>query len=234
MADDNRLFALTQALSDPIRLGVLQHLMAGAATVSELVSVTGTTQPNLSNHLLVLRQRGLVRGVKQGRHMLYEIKDPTVAQLIETLTVLAGGGPKPATKPSEVMKARTCYDHLAGQLGVRIFDALLARDAITAPQELRTTSSAGSAIMLGPAGPEVFGGFGIDVGGFLKLRRQYGFACRDWTERRPHLGGKLGAALWARAIEAGWIMRHPSSRAVLVTPSGREVFAQRLGIALEG
>jgi hypothetical protein len=125
-------------------------------------------------------------------------------------------------------RARTCYDHLAGRLGVAIFDALVARRAIEQPAA-RYRGPVG----LGPAGPAVFGELGVDLDEARLERRQFATACGDWSERRPHLGGALGAALWAWALQRGWVVRKPGTRIVVVTETGRRGFAKSLGIRPE-
>ena len=231
-AKDNgaRLFSLAQALADPIRLSVLQHLMGGPASVSELVALTGASQSNVSNHLALLRERRLVRAAKQGRQQLYELGTPEVGQLIESLTEAAGApAPRAVEESPALAKARTCYDHLAGRVAVRLFDALLNRKAITTPTVLRTSKNPGSSIELGEDGNAVFSRLGIDVAEVMRGRKPYAFACRDWTERRAHLGGRLGAALWGRFVELGWVARRPGTRIVLVTPVGRRGFKRTFG-----
>lgn len=226
------LLPLAQALGDPVRLMVLQTLMAGPATVSELVSITGSTQPNVSNHLAVLRRSKLVRSVKEGRQKVYELRDERVAHLIESLSTLAGAAPKAVRQTPALVRARTCYDHLAGQIGVQLFKALLARCAITEPETLRTLRNPGSPVELGMNGSEIFGELGIDVDEVLRGRKPYAFACRDWTEQQPHLGGRLGASLWGRFVELGWVTRQPGTRAVLITTQGRKGFGAKFGIEL--
>jgi DNA-binding transcriptional ArsR family regulator len=228
------LMNVLTGLADPVRLAILQHLMGGAATVSELVLVTETTQPNVSNHLNVLRKRGLVKDSRIGRQRLYELKDPLVAQLVESLGSVAGGTHIATVQDSALVRARTCYDHLAGRLGVRLFETLVKRKALRMPPPLPADARAGSThpLELGPAAEPVFAEFGVDVSDALKGKRSPGYACRDWTERRPHLGGGLGAALWARFVEEGWMQRKPGTRAVLITPKGQRTLSTRWGIAL--
>src|SRR4029079_6474997 len=115
---------ITQALADPLRLAVLQHLMGGPATVTELMLVTAAAQSRLSNHLAVLRARKLVRTLRQGRQIVYEIHDPAVARLVESRAQIAGP-PRRTVKSALVARARTCYDRLAGRLGVAVFTALV-------------------------------------------------------------------------------------------------------------
>jgi hypothetical protein len=167
--------------------------------------------------------------------MLYEIADASVAQLVEALSRVAGAPPA-ATKTPPVVQARTCYDHLAGKLGVALFDALVGRKAL---QDVRMPAVRGrkvrsglGAVELGPQATQVFGDLGIDLDAVALEKRQFATACIDWTEDRPHVGGAVGAALWSNFLERGWIQRKPGSRAVLVTPPGRTGFG-KLGLKLE-
>jgi hypothetical protein len=135
----------------------------------------------------------------------------------------------PETKTPPVVQARTCYDHLAGKLGVAVFDTLIARHALHAVSvpatKGRKVRSGLGAIRLGPRAASVFGELDIDIETVAQEKRQFATACLDWTEDRPHVGGALGAAVWARCLERGWIARKPGSRAVLITPAGRVGFA---------
>ncbi|HYM67964.1 MAG TPA: metalloregulator ArsR/SmtB family transcription factor [bacterium] len=221
---DPRALELAQALADPLRLTILHALMGGPAAVSEIVSATGEAQPKVSNHLALLRQRGLVRATRVGRQIVYELRDPSVGRLVESLSVVAGASRPAARKSAPIVNARTCYDHLAGRLGVAVFDALVTRRAIVPP------GPSGGPVELGPAGAETFGALGVDPAALRRQRRQFATACLDWTERRPHLGGALGAALWAKSVERGWVVRRPGTRAVLLTDTGRRALHRTLGI----
>jgi DNA-binding transcriptional ArsR family regulator len=220
------MVALTQALADPLRLELLRALLGGPATVSELTALTGASQPNVSNHLAVLRERGLVRATREGRQMRYDVRDATVANLIEALAAVAEA---PMRRPQERMssqlaQARMCYDHLAGEVGVAVYDALLARGALlanpVAGARRAGPAGASAAVELSAAGEALFGELDIDVAALRRLKRRFAFACVDWTERRPHLGGALGAALGATALSRGWVVRQPETRAVIVTDAG--------------
>ncbi len=219
---------IAQALADPIRFAIVERLMDGPAAVSELVVLAGEAQSKVSNHLAVLRDRGLVSVTRLGRQRLYEIADPSVAQLVESLLVIAGRGPRKIEMSPSLARARTCYDHLAGRLGVAIFDALVARRAIAQPAA-RYRGPLG----LGPAGAELLGRLGIDLDEVRRERRQFATACGDWSERRPHLGGALGAALWVRSLERGWVAQKPGTRIVAVTESGRRGFHKYLGVRVD-
>lgn len=220
---------LAQALADPLRLAILQSLMSGPATVSELMSLSGATQSNVSNHLALLRERGLVRATRQGRQMVYELRDASVGQLVESLAQVAGAPPALpfVQKSAPLVRARTCYDHLAGRLGVALFDALVARGALQSPAAAR------GPLELGPAAAEVFGAFGIDLAALRRERRKFATACLDWTERRPHLGGALGAALWAECVARGWVVRQPDTRAIILTDAGKQGLRDLLAVELQ-
>ena len=226
MDKNPRLLAVAQALADPLRLTVLHHLMGGPASVSELMTVVGAEQSRLSNHLGVLRQCGLVRATRQGRHVIYELRDAAVGRLVESLSQI-GAAPAPTVQSAPVAQARTCYDHLAGRLGVAVFKALVARGALKPQTEVPAD------VELGPRAQRLFDGLGIELDVVRQERRRLATTCLDWTERQPHLAGALGAALWAELTSRGWIVRRPGTRAVLVTPAGARGLRRRLGVALD-
>ena len=221
-----RLLAVTRALADPLRLAVLHHLMGGPASVSELMTVVGAEQSRLSNHLALLRERDLVRTTRQGRHVIYELHDPAVARLVESLGQI-GGAPSRTVKSVPIARARTCYDHLAGRLGVAVFKALVARDAVKAQKGVP------GAVALGPQAERVFGKLGVELDVVRHERRRFATACLDWTERQPHLGGALGAALWGEFTARGWIIRQPGTRAVAVARAGTRGLKRALGVVVE-
>ena len=224
MDENSRIVGLAQALADPLRLSILQQLMEAPATVSELISLTGETQSKVSNHLALLRERNLVCATRDRRQVIYSLRDASVGQLVESLSLVAGMVPTRLWKSPQLITARTCYDHLAGRYGVLLFDALVQQQAIT------TTASRRGDIELGPRGEEVFGKLGLDLGAVRRERRRFAFACPDWTERRPHLGGALGAALWAQLVECGWLARQQGTRATIVTEEGKQQFQKHFGI----
>jgi DNA-binding transcriptional ArsR family regulator len=226
MYSSSRVLAITQALSDPLRLAVLHHLMSGPATVSELMMVTTAGQSRLSNHLAVLREGNLVRATRQGRQIIYELRDAAVGRLVESLAQIARP-PRRTTKSAPIARARTCYDHLAGRLGVVLFATLIDRGA------LRVGGSDPNVVELGPRAEQLFGPLGVDLRAAKLERRRLATACLDWTERQPHLGGALGAALWAELVARGWIARRPGTRAVIVTPAGSRGLRRTLGVRLE-
>jgi DNA-binding transcriptional ArsR family regulator len=228
MEYDPRLGEVAQALADPLRIAVLQHLMGGPATVSEIVSITGESQSNVSNHLALMRERGLVRASRQGRQRIYELRDASVAQLVESLTAVAGAKSARYRESPPLARARTCYDHLAGRVGVALFDSLLSRGAVGEPHEPKAL------VEIGPEGEAVFGELGIDLEEVRRERRLFAYACLDWTERKPHLGGALGAALWAKFVERGWVLKKSGTREVIVTDKGKANLESELGVRFEG
>ncbi len=235
MDHSQRAAQIAQALADPLRLTLLRHLMGGQATVAELVSISGASQSNVSNHLAHLRAQKLVSRERYGRQMLYGIADPTVAQLIEALAALAGKPPELPKEQAPLASARTCYDHLAGTLGVALFDALVRTDAVVAPAFVDASLEMGPSgeVTLGPAAVDVFGRLGVDLDAPRTARRQFAYACRDWTERRFHLGGALGAAIYDRFLSAGWVVPGSERRQLRLTSEGAGRLKQVLGVQLD-
>jgi DNA-binding transcriptional ArsR family regulator len=227
MDENNHLFILAQALAAPLRLVILQSLMEGPATVSQLQSLTGASQSKVSNHLALLRERNLVRATREGRQIVYSLRDAPVGQLVESLTVVAGMTPTRLSQSPQLIAARTCYDHLAGRYGVALFDALLARQAIKEPTAMH------GEVELGARGEEIFSKLGLNLSALRRERRRFAFACPDWTERRPHLGGSLGAALWAHSVERGWVVKQQETRAIIVTDLGKQKLREHFGIQME-
>lgn len=229
MSEFKKVAQVAWALADPLRLSLLQHLMGGPAVVAELVSTLGESQSKVSNHLKILREQGLVRSERRGRQSVYEISDASVAQLIEALTMVAGGPMTSSPRTDPLAEARTCYDHLAGKLGVSLFGALVEAEAIWPTAEIRGD------VEPGRAAREAFGSLGVDLAEVErdKGRRRFAFACPDWTERQPHLGGALGATLCERFFEEGWVEKDEKTRAVRLTDAGRYALEERLGLVAE-
>ncbi len=223
---------IVSALGDRIRYAVLQRLMAGPATVSELVALTGAAQSKVSNHLTLLRDAGLVASNRRGRQMSYALADHTVASVIEALERASDTGAAARAVP-EIALARSCYDHLAGKLGVAVFRALVARHAlrdVVATTPSRKRRAALGAVTLAPQARAVFGALELDLDAVSATRRQFATACSDWTESQPHLGGALGAALQERMLRARWIVRRPGTRALRITRAGAHALRERFGI----
>ena len=231
---DSRAVEMLQAMADPVRFALLRRMSAGPVAVSDLALTTGNAQSKVSNHLALLRRLEIVRAERIGRQMHYEVCDRTVAEMIETL-VAANAGKAQRAVPPVLAQARTCYDHMAGQLGVALFDSLVARRAIRAVPlpsgPARKVRSGLGVVALGDAAEAVFARLGVDIDGAHAARRQFATACLDWTENRPHLGGALGAAMLDRLLDLDWIERMRETRALRITQRGRRGFSE-LGLKL--
>jgi DNA-binding transcriptional ArsR family regulator len=234
-AMSNALAVATVAslIGDPARSNMLTALMGGMAlTASELAREAGVAAPTASGHLAKLADSGLVLAVQQGRHRYYRLGGPEVAELLEGLMEVATRqGPSHRVGPREraLRAARICYDHLAGEAGVRLSDGLVAAGRLDwSDQQFRLTAS----------GRDFARDFGIDLDALERQRRPVCRACLDWSMRRPHLGGALGAALCRRMQEKAWLRRVEGSRAVQVTAAGeiglQAIWRNDVGIAAGG
>jgi DNA-binding transcriptional ArsR family regulator len=229
----NPALRIVHALDDPLRYRVLMQLMAGPATVSELIARTGAAQSKLSNHLAILRAAKIVSAERNGRRIAYTLAGPEIATVLETLGRISG--PAPSAVP-EIALARSCYDHVAGKLGVALFHALVKRGALrdlrTARPARKVRSGLGN-VALGACAAAAFAELGIDIETVSEARRQFATACSDWTETAPHLGGALGAALQTRLLHERWLQRRGGTRALRITPAGRLALRERLGIDVD-
>ena len=208
--DITRVSAL---IGDPARGAILGALLAGKAlTAGELAREAGVTPATASSHLGQLAQAGLISLIRQWRHR-YSVLDEDAAEALERLSGLAAGkghlrtrtGPRDA----ELRAARVCYDHLAGSLAVRIFESMARREHLTVEAQDVTLTAAGAIFV------ECLG---IDVGSLRARRRPLCRLCLDWSERRTHLGGSLGAALLDRMLGGDWLRRSEGSRLVTLAP----------------
>jgi DNA-binding transcriptional ArsR family regulator len=227
MNENEDLSLLAQALADPLRLILLQHLMSGPATIAELQSLLRESQSNVSNHLATLCERDLVQITREGRQESYELRDASVAHLIKVFTLLARRGPTKRRKSLHLIGARTCYDHLAGRYGVALFDGLLIQGVIKEPTEVRGD------VEVGLRGTELLEQFGLNLHALRREHRRFACACPDWTERRPHLGGALGAALWTTFMERGWAIKQQGTRAISITDVGKQHLYEQFGIQVD-
>jgi DNA-binding transcriptional ArsR family regulator len=229
-----RILALAQALADPLRLAILQRLLEGPASVAVLMAITDAAQSRVSNHLALLRESDLVRRSRLGRQAIYELSNPLVAELVESLVSVADDTSRALRPSAPLVVARTCYDHLAGRYGVALFAALVAAGALAYPAATPVGRAGDTAQpALGPSAETAFGALGVDLAQATRTRRRLAIACVDWTERGPHLGGALGAALWRSLVERGWLLRQPGTREVIVTPAGRQGLERILGVRVE-
>ncbi|MGW5559824.1 ArsR/SmtB family transcription factor [Micromonospora sp. NPDC003944] len=225
-ADGRGMAELAALLADGTRAGMCVALLDGRAwTAGELARRAGVAPSTASDHLTRLVQGGLLVEERQGRHRYLRLAGPSVAQLIEDLAGYAPPTPTPtgslraATVTASLAYARTCYDHLAGRLGVLMYDALL--------RERRLDRSGG--LTLTPDGWAWVTGLGVPVAVLRAARRPVVRDCLDWTERRPHLAGALGAALCRHFTDLGWISQG-TGRAVRLTAHGRPGLAAALAI----
>jgi DNA-binding transcriptional ArsR family regulator len=210
---------IASMLADPCRLQMLQYLTWGPCSVAELVELTGSSQPNVSNHLRNLRDHGLVESEKQGRLVIYRVTSPAIAEVIASLSWAATGEHKATsmTTPEPLRMARACYDHLAGAVGVRVFKGLVDHEALI------DAKFPWDEVEIGPQAGPVFQKLGLDFNGHRANNnyRRLAFGCPDWSEPdKCHLGGFLGATLFAHFLDKGWIERR-SNRAVSMTDSGK-------------
>ncbi|WP_194410799.1 ArsR/SmtB family transcription factor [Microbacterium cremeum] len=202
------------ALAAPVRSAFLGMLMDGSTRpASELAAAAGVSASTASEHLGMLLDVGLVTCVPRGRQRFYAIADEAVAAALEQLGHLCPPAPSATYRQSaaarDLVHARLCYDHLAGRLGIAVTEAMVAAGwmdaALAAPTSLGETRLAE---------------LGIDVAALRSGRRQLARPCPDWTERRPHLAGALGAAIATRFLEAGWVVRRPQDRGLRITDAG--------------
>jgi DNA-binding transcriptional ArsR family regulator len=219
---DGAASRIAAAIGEPARARMLYCLMDGHARTSTELAVVAEVSPSTASvHLGRLKTEGLVTALVQGKHRYYSLNGPDVASVLEGLSVLAGGSRQqfvPNT-PNHLRAARTCYDHLAGTLGVLLHDRLKAMGWL-----------AGSSSELTPAGIRAFETLGIDVEETRGLRRRFAFACLDWSERRAHLGGALGAAILKLALKRKWVSQDLDSRALRVTNIGRREMRTQFGL----
>jgi DNA-binding transcriptional ArsR family regulator len=232
----NALFAEAAAVAaDPARASMLHALMAGRAlTAIELAKVAGITPQTTSGHLRRMTAAGVLSVHKQGRHRYHRLAGPSIARMLESIMQVAAelepGDRKLVVGPKDaaLRRARTCYDHFAGQLGVAITDALVSRGHVELSDDAGIVTESGI---------EELAAIGVDVAPMLQRRtkrsgRVLCRLCLDWSERRPHLAGLVGAAICSHSMQQGWTRRLEGSRAVLVTPKGQRVLRERLGVLL--
>ena len=207
-------------IGDPARANMLTALMSGKAlTATELAAEAGVTAQTASAHLAKLAEAGLTEARKQGRHRYFTLADDEVGAVLEALMGLAAkrGHLRTRTGPKDpaLREARVCYNHLAGEMGVRLYDSMLASGGLMAN---------GEEILLTDRGENFVRDFGIDLGGLNTSRRPMCRACLDWSARRTHLAGALGQALLTRMIDLSWAKRLPDSRIIEFSMSGRKAF----------
>jgi len=222
MREGPDISAIAALIGNPASAHMLMALMAGPAlTASELAQEAGLSLPTASGHLAKLAQAGLVAVARQGRHRYFRLADADVAVALEGLMPLAAraGHLRTRTGPRdpELRRARSCYDHLAGDLAVKMFDSLGQRQFL---------GQHGDTVQLTDDGRHFFSGSGIDIAALENKRRPLCRCCLDWSERRHHLAGTLGAALFEHILGRRWAVREARTRIVRFSPDGeRNVLA---------
>ena len=224
--DGSDLARVAGLFADPARARILRTLIDGTLRpAGELAFAANISAQSASAHLAKLVEGGLLELKAQGRHRYFRIASPEVADAVESLGSLGEAlqprAPRspaiPRATPPQFLRARTCYDHLAGDIAVQICAAMVnARWLATEERDFRVT----------PLGEERLAALGVDLEAALHKRRAFARACVDLTQRRPHVGGALGAALLELYFERGWILRLRRSRAVSITPKGAAAFGR--------
>jgi DNA-binding transcriptional ArsR family regulator len=222
---------IAAAMGEPARMRMLECLMDGRARTSTELAVTAEVSASTASvHLARLKETGLVEVRVQGKHRYYSLSGAEVARALEALSVLAGEerpGFQPRT-PIRLQAARTCYDHMAGALGVALHDRILDAGWLWPDPGAGETAYA-----LTEDGAKALVHLGLDLDAAQAARRRFAFGCLDWSERRPHLGGALGAALLSLALDKGWVERELDDRALEITDKGRRELGRRFGVTLD-
>jgi DNA-binding transcriptional ArsR family regulator len=228
MTADPDLAIVAALIGDPTRASILLELMHGRAlTATELATRAEVVPSTASGHLARLVGGGLLTCVAQGRHRYYRLASTEVARVIEALGVLsppAQSREPDDSEPADGLRfARTCYDHLAGRLGVSLADALVARHYLRAESDEYRLTDQGEVWLTR---------LGVDLAATRRARRAFARPCLDWTERRMHLAGALGRALLVRLVQIGWLARYDDERTVLLTPLGQAGLHAELGLQM--
>ena len=226
--DERAVARIAGAIGEPARARMLFCLMDGhARTSTELAVVADVSTSTASAHLNRLKAERLVKVLTQGKHRFYSLDGPKVARVLEGLSVLADQPHKkfvPNT-PTRLRAARVCYDHMAGTLGVQLHDKF---------KDLKWISNgAGDAYELTVAGEKALDALNVNVDEMQNSRRRFAYACLDWSERRPHLGGALGSALLDTAVKRKWVTKDLDSRAIRITNAGRRELLARFGLEVD-
>ena len=242
MLSTSAFAAMAALIGDPARANMLASLMDGRAlTATELACAAGITPQTASGHLAQLTEAGLLAMAKQDRHRYHRLASPAVAQMLESIMSVAaeretgpGGGSRKAIvvgpRDAALRHARTCYDHLAGRLAVAIADRLVERAHIELSADGGVLTEAG-VVFLRALGVDLDAppaGSARRVGGHLFCR-----PCLDWSERRPHIAGVLGAALCRACFAQGWLRRIDDTRAVAITPAGQSALKRAFNLSGE-
>jgi DNA-binding transcriptional ArsR family regulator len=223
---DTRLAAVAGAIAEPARARMLCCLMDGhARTNTELAVVAEVSPSTASVHLARLKEQHLVLVLAQGKHRYYSLAGAEVAAALEALMRVAGLARTPfvPSTPDRLRMARTCYDHMAGTVAVGMHDYMTRNDWLRPDASGYQLSIEGNAALVE---------LGLDPDQARKTRRRFACSCLDWSERRPHLGGALGAELMALLLRQGWIERDLDSRALAITRDGKRRFKRVFALEL--
>lgn len=224
MKDGPDIARVAALIGEPARANMLTALMSGKAlTATELAAEAGVTPATASTHLAKLGEGGLLLGRRQGRHRYFTLASDEVAGVLESLMGLAAGAGhlRSRTGPRDpaLREARVCYNHLAGRMGIQLYEALLAKGHV---------APAGEAMHLTPTGEGFARDLGIDLPALRRSRAPLCRPCLDWSERRTHLAGSLGRAILAAIERNGWARRVPDTRIVAFSPAGQAAFRDAL------
>lgn len=228
---DLAVSGIAAAIGEPARARMLYCLMDGHARTSTELAVVAEVSPSTASvHLNRLKDARLVKVLVQGKHHYYSLEGLEVAGVLEGLSVLAGGirNTFVPNTPTRLRTARTCYDHLAGTLGVSLHDRFSALRWFAAGD-----SEAEHSYELTHVGAKGFESLGIDLASTRMLRRRFACACLDWSERRFHMGGALGAAFLKIALKRKWLLEELDSRALSLTALGQRELQSRFGLRLK-
>ena len=225
---DSDISQVAAAIAEPARTKMLCALMDGHAhTSTELAVIADVGASTASAHLARLKQGGLVKLHVQGRHRYYSLADAHVARAIESLMVISKIATPQfvPTAPDRLQFARTCYDHMAGTLAVRLHDFLIESAWLV------TASPNDGVYQLTLDGERALAGLGMNIDALRAQRRRFACGCLDWSMRTPHLAGTLGAAFLQMSIARKWVIKDLDSRALGLTPKGRKELVTRFGIS---
>jgi DNA-binding transcriptional ArsR family regulator len=228
MSESVQIAEIAALVGDPARANMLSALMDGRAlTAGELAYAAGVSPQTTSGHLAKLTEARLLVPQKQGRHRYYRLATPAVGRMIEGIMAVAVDGPPRHRPPGKfdaaLRTARTCYDHFAGRLGVGLADALVGRGHVVLADDGGELTASGVDFLVE---------LGIDLAAAQQRKRAFCRPCLDWTERRPHLAGAVGAALASRCFDMRWFERMRDSRALVITPAGRRGLVEVFGLSL--
>lgn len=229
-SNDTAISRVAGAIAEPARTKMLCSLMDGhARTSTELAVIADVSASTASAHLARLKEDGLVKLHTQGRHRYFSLADAHVAEAIEALMVISQNAQAGfvSTTPNRLQLARTCYDHMAGSLAVQLHDCFIDFGWLTLP------ITGNGTYQLSVEGEKAMTGLGVDVATARAQRRRFACACLDWSMRRPHLAGALGAAVLQAVISRKWVIQDLDSRALAVTLKGRKELSSRFGIGTD-